>query len=372
MPEPVEIAIVFDNTGSMSSCINQVKKDVEGALTSLFKEMPNLKISIGYLNDYCDAPRLKVTDQTSLTTNLYELTQFVRNAKGGGGGDAEECYELVLSNLQDLNWSLNSRKIVVMIGDDVAHGSYYSLNKNHLDWRVECDKLKKLGVQIYAVQALSRRHAVSFWRELAERTSGFHLGLGQFSDVMSLILGVVYSQQSIERLDKFEEELVSSSRYSRSLDTSFSVLKGKTKYEPSMPVYDVPIHRSRSSSSRFKPIEPGLKPVSDGRFQIMTVDRDIAIKEFVEENDVKYTIGRGFYQFMKPEVIQENKEVILVDPVTKDVFSGTEARKILGIPLGERGKIKPKDLAYDVFIQSTSTNRKLIGGTKFLYEISET
>lgn len=49
-------------------------------------------------------------------------------------------------------------------------------------------------------------------------------------------------------------------------------------------------------------------------------------------------------------------------------------REQLGISLGAEGKINPRDfrsltLTHDVFIQSTSYTRKLMPGTKFLYEI---
>jgi hypothetical protein len=40
-----------------------------------------------------------------------------------------------------------------------------------------------------------------------------------------------------------------------------------------------------------------------------------------------------------------------------------------GVALDLSGKVHPKyGFDYDVFIQSTSANRKLIGGTRFLYE----
>ena len=51
------------------------------------------------------------------------------------------------------------------------------------------------------------------------------------------------------------------------------------------------------------------------------------------------------------------------------MYTGGEARNFIGLPFGERGKIKPKLFdEYEVFIQSTSSNRKLMPETKFLYE----
>jgi hypothetical protein len=43
----------------------------------------------------------------------------------------------------------------------------------------------------------------------------------------------------------------------------------------------------------------------------------------------------------------------------------------LGLPAHSDAKIKPGDHDYFFFIQSTSYNRKLIPGTRFLYEVDD-
>ncbi|MEI5604674.1 VWA domain-containing protein, partial [Streptomyces brasiliscabiei] len=74
--------------------------------------------------------------------------------------------------------------------------------------------------------------------------------------------------------------------------------------------------------------------------------------------------GRGFYEFTKTETIQGKKEVILMDRKTGDMFTGQKAREMLGLPEGASIRIKPTSLEkYVVFVQSTSANRKLMGGT---------
>ncbi|CDN15770.1 Conserved domain protein [Richelia intracellularis] len=45
---------------------------------------------------------------------------------------------------------------------------------------------------------------------------------------------------------------------------------------------------------------------------------------------------------------------------------------MLGLPEGSTVRIKPNNSEkYVVFVQSTSANRKLIGGTRFLYEVED-
>ena len=77
---------------------------------------------------------------------------------------------------------------------------------------------------------------------------------------------------------------------------------------------------------------------------------------------------RGFYEFTKPETISHKKEVVLIDKVTGDMFTGREACDMIGA--GGAGKIKPASLdKYRVFVQSTSYNRVLVANTGFLYEV---
>jgi hypothetical protein len=119
----------------------------------------------------------------------------------------------------------------------------------------------------------------------------------------------------------------------------------------------------------------GLVPVPAGRFQVLFIDEGgdkEGISKFVKKQGLSFKEGCGFYEFMKPEMIQEKKEVVLVDNVTGDMFSGDKAREMIGLPYGMRRKIKPAAIVgYTVFVQSTSWNRKLIPGTRFLYEVED-
>jgi hypothetical protein len=61
-----------------------------------------------------------------------------------------------------------------------------------------------------------------------------------------------------------------------------------------------------------------------------------------------------------------------MDRKSGDMFEGKAARDMLGLPEDSTARIKPTSLdKYMVFVQSTSVNRKLIGKTKFLYEVED-
>jgi hypothetical protein len=98
-----------------------------------------------------------------------------------------------------------------------------------------------------------------------------------------------------------------------------------------------------------------------------TVDKEVSIKELVEAKRKQFVIGAGFYQLMKKEVIQGNKQILIKDKSTGKVYGGPEARELLKLPDFEV-KVEPGNHAnYEIFVQSTSHNRKLPRGTKLLY-----
>lgn len=359
--EKLEIVFNFDTTGSMYPCLDQIRRNLEHTIGSLFKEIPNLKIGLGANGDYCDRRSTYVTKQLDLTTDLYTLTQFARTVSRTGGGDAPEAYELVLHEAQTkYNWSLNARKIIVLIADDVPHGPNYADNALRLDWKVEAKKLADMGIQVYTIQCLSRSHANSFYSELARIGNGYHLYLDQFTDIDSLVNAIVYRQVSQERVQQYEEQVFKQGKMNRTLDKSFGVLTG----------------RPRDAKGRFVKIDDklaeDLKPVLPGRFQMMDVDKEMDIRSYVQDRDLMFQPGKGFYEFTKSEEIRPAREVVLVDRKTGDMYSGAKARDMIGVPLGTMKTLSPRTMdaiPYDVFIQSTSFTRKLKPGTRFLYEV---
>ena len=79
--------------------------------------------------------------------------------------------------------------------------------------------------------------------------------------------------------------------------------------------------------------------------------------------------GAAFYQLTKTEArVQDNKVIMIRDKSTGRVYVGAAARQMIGLPLSGTVRLKVGDHGnYDIFIQSTSTNRKLVAGSVVLY-----
>lgn len=347
----IEVVFSFDTTGSMYPCLTQVRKKIKSTVTRLMKEIPGMRIGVIAHGDYCDVGSTYVTKALDLTDDVEKICRFVERVEATGGGDAPECYELVLHEAQSLSWTPSYQKCFVLIGDDVPHGP--TQNPKKLNWRDEVDKLAKKGIPVYGVQALGRKHATPFYRELAEKSGGFHLDLDQFAHITDLVLAICYKQSSDQKLEAYEKEIVDQGRLDRSLNNLFNTMMKRVQPAPTFAAAD-------------------LAAVPPGRFQVLSVDADTPIKALVAENGLRFKVGRGFYEFTKTETIQAGKEVVLMDKKTGDRFSGRKARELLGLPDGETTRLRPTSLEkYAVFVQSTSANRKLMGGTRFLYEVED-
>ena len=98
--------------------------------------------------------------------------------------------------------------------------------------------------------------------------------------------------------------------------------------------------------------------------------REQVIREFCEDCTGKpFLKGAAFYELVKSEKkVQDYKQIAIRNRATKEVFVGPGARQMLGLPARGDVKLVPGDHSqYDVFIQSTSVNRKLPPGTRVLY-----
>jgi hypothetical protein len=110
-----------------------------------------------------------------------------------------------------------------------------------------------------------------------------------------------------------------------------------------------------------------LEEVKAIEYDLLPVHKDAVIKPFVESwTQNPYRVGSTYYQLTKPETLQAYKQIAIQDKATGKVYSGVNARKLLGLP-DFTVKVNPADFGkFDVFAQSTSTNRKLVGGTKLI------
>ena len=118
--------------------------------------------------------------------------------------------------------------------------------------------------------------------------------------------------------------------------------------------------KTAKKKSARKPSAAFMRPVSPSP----------ALAEIIGSKAVPRTeVTKRLWAYIKKNKLQDakNKRMINADATLKAVFGGTDARSVLGIPEGQNLKIKPGNHGnFDIFVQSTSLNRKLVRGTKLL------
>jgi hypothetical protein len=114
-------------------------------------------------------------------------------------------------------------------------------------------------------------------------------------------------------------------------------------------------------------VHSNLTPLRQSQYDIFPVHQDSPIRDYVYSRGVPYVVGKAFYQLTKSEKVQAQKQIAIRERRTGQVYTGDHARDLLGLPYGMEVRVKPDfNPEYDIFVQSTSVNRKLINGTDVL------
>ncbi len=115
----LDIALLFDSTGSMSGLINAAKERIDEIAEELHDLLPSLRVSV---YTYRDAGDSYVFYGTPLTYDTWKLSAFLQDAKAGQGGDIPEAvFETVSNAAEHLVWRPDAHKVVVYAGDAPHH-----------------------------------------------------------------------------------------------------------------------------------------------------------------------------------------------------------------------------------------------------------
>lgn len=114
-------------------------------------------------------------------------------------------------------------------------------------------------------------------------------------------------------------------------------------------------------------VEKALAELPANSYKTLIVRKDgIDIKSFVESWKIDFRVGSNYFQLTKPEKVQASKNILVKNKLNGKVFYGDEARTLLGIPNHEV-KVAPASFKdFDIFVQSTSVNRKLVKDTHLI------
>ncbi|XP_069133586.1 uncharacterized protein [Argopecten irradians] len=285
----LEIVFSFDTTGSMSSILEEVQGRLQDMIQRLQADIPGIRIGVIAHGDYCDEKVFYLTKQLDLCTDVVELCNFVKGVEGTGGGDEDECYELILRMIrQNFSWTPASQRILVMIGDAKAHEPEYELNVDNIDWRSEVTDLRNMGVKIYGVQVFEHEGVEDFYKTISTNTEGHYLKLSEFSNICDFLMAICYRERGEDLFSGYEAEV--RGRYgpngiNRDLEGLFGTLR-KAESSTSGIHHTLPI--SATSSTTMTTLIPTPKATTS-KPRVNPKRRDVTVKKIkdrVKKGDV--------------------------------------------------------------------------------------
>jgi hypothetical protein len=98
-------------------------------------------------------------------------------------------------------------------------------------------------------------------------------------------------------------------------------------------------------------------------------ENGVSIKDFCLDKFGDFTPGAALYQLTKAETVQDHKTIVIRELSSGKFYTGPSARQLLGLPRDGNIRVIPANThgRFDIFVQSTSFNRKLVGGTEVVY-----
>lgn len=214
----IEACLCFDTTGSMYPYLNETRSGLRQVVAGLQEKASKygakLKLGVIAHGDYCDKKSSYVIKflplhDASDQRQVQRVLDFVKEVGQTYGGDAPECYELALRKASTaMGWGKNSRRLMVMVGDDLPHEVGYSYGgyTNDIDWKAELAALAQKKVRIYAVQAGGGRDN-GFWGRLAEETKGKRLSVKAMSTVPDIVVAAVVRELGERAFADYGREL---------------------------------------------------------------------------------------------------------------------------------------------------------------------
>lgn len=123
----IVVCFMMDCTGSMQSCIDEVKSKIHDVASKFAKLYSDGNIHYAFLGyrDFCDSEQFLLFN---FTADVTEFSSYVGEVRADGGGDEAEDVVGALNKAKDMNWDVagpGSSRVLIHIADAPPHGSKY-------------------------------------------------------------------------------------------------------------------------------------------------------------------------------------------------------------------------------------------------------
>lgn len=188
-----DLVIVFDATLSQTPYWDAMKASITQLVDHVTNFSKGIRIAVVAYRDYCDEDDL--VEIQPFTPDAQKLIQFASNIRClGGGGNGGEAIEVGLHEaIKLLKTSEAQTQLIVLIGDEPAHGVLNKLPKK-MNYITETNVIKSMKVPIYTVNTLEYefRKVREHYQWYARETGGHALLLKNIEDlreILTLVIG---------------------------------------------------------------------------------------------------------------------------------------------------------------------------------------
>ena len=202
----------------MRNVIRSVRNNLVETVDRLFKEIDGIRIGIIVHGDYSDSRGFFW--KMDLNSDITKIKQFILDGPDTGGGDAEECYEFVLQEANNMSWK-SEVKVLVVIGDERPHEKGYEMpviyngfqSKLHIDWKIETERLLKNNITVFSCHANpdSNTHAIPFYHHISNTTKGYYFPLNELQSfnhyMVTICMRAADAAEDLKLLREQQEEL---------------------------------------------------------------------------------------------------------------------------------------------------------------------
>jgi hypothetical protein len=192
----LDLMFVIDTTSSMDDDIAAVRANALGILDRIAESGRDWRIGIATYRDHPQEPYGDPGDypfqmELDFSTDYGTITNAINNIQIAGGADIAESVYAGLMGAIDQPWRLNTRKVIILMGDAPPHDpepvSGYTLD-DVLQAAYNADP-----ISVYPVQIANNPEASVEFQRLADGSSGRLFTAPTASDVVDTLLYTVTS-----------------------------------------------------------------------------------------------------------------------------------------------------------------------------------
>eukprot|EP00568_Trieres_chinensis_P006190 CAMPEP_0183307332 /NCGR_PEP_ID=MMETSP0160_2-20130417/17265_1 /TAXON_ID=2839 ORGANISM="Odontella Sinensis, Strain Grunow 1884" /NCGR_SAMPLE_ID=MMETSP0160_2 /ASSEMBLY_ACC=CAM_ASM_000250 /LENGTH=369 /DNA_ID=CAMNT_0025470895 /DNA_START=46 /DNA_END=1155 /DNA_ORIENTATION=+ len=210
----LDLVFVIDNTGSMSSWINNVQENVQKIIHEIVvSESCDVRLGLVSYRDHPPQDHSFVTQKHDFTSNISEMQNWVDKMRAQGGGDMPEAVADGLYDALHLSYRPNSTKVVVVVADAPPHGLGCCSDgfpcgcpSGHDPLNIVREMGEK-GITIYAV-ICGNFEGQAFFQGISQMTGGQYVPLTQAHLLTRAIVSGAQEEIALERLMGEAQEVV--------------------------------------------------------------------------------------------------------------------------------------------------------------------